>query len=172
MNYSNNPYMNPYMNSQMNFNNPYLAQPMQQQARPVQNQQPVSQPTPQPVPQYSPIGLQGKSVDSIDVVKATDIPLDGSVSYFPIMDGSAIITKQLQVDGTSKITIYKPVDEEQEKVEAPRYMTQEQFEEKIKSINESVPDYKEDIKKINRQIEDLTDDIASINKSLKKRKED
>ena len=28
--------------------------------------------------------LNGKQVDSIDVVKATDIPLDGSVSYFPI----------------------------------------------------------------------------------------
>lgn len=171
MNYSNNPYMNAYMNPQMNFNNPYMVQPMQQ-ARPVPNQQPVAQPTPQPVPQYTQIGLQGKSVDSIDVVKATDIPLDGSVSYFPIMDGSAIITKQLQADGTSKITVYKPVNEEDQKIELPKYITQEQFDEKIKSINENNPDYKEDIKKINRQIEDLTDDIANINKNLKKRKDD
>ena len=48
-----------------------------------------------------PLGLQGKTVDNIEVVKATDIPLDGSVSYFPLVDGSSIITKQLQADGTS-----------------------------------------------------------------------
>lgn len=52
--------------------------------------------------------LLGKSVDSIDVVKAIDIPLDGSVSYFPLTDNSAIVTKQLMSNGTSKITIFKP----------------------------------------------------------------
>ena len=48
--------------------------------------------------------LNGKSVDSLDVVKAMDIPLDGSISYFPLTDGSAIVSKQLQNDGTSKIS--------------------------------------------------------------------
>lgn len=33
--------------------------------------------------------------------------MDGSVSYFPVADGSAIVSKQLQTDGTSKIQIYK-----------------------------------------------------------------
>ena len=45
------------------------------------------------------INLQRKSVDSIDVVKAMDIPLDGSISYFPLTDGSAIVSKQLLQDG-------------------------------------------------------------------------
>lgn len=40
--------------------------------------------------------LQGKSIDNLEVVKAMDIPLDGSISYFPLVDGSAIVTKQLQ----------------------------------------------------------------------------
>lgn len=53
--------------------------------------------------------LNGKQVESIDVVKAMDIPMDGSISYFPIADGSAIVTKQLCIDGTSKTTIYKQV---------------------------------------------------------------
>ena len=44
-----------------------------------------------------------------------DIPLDGSISYFPLIDGSAIITKQVQNDGTSKIMIYKPTEEESNK---------------------------------------------------------
>lgn len=52
--------------------------------------------------------LQGKSVESLDVAKAIDIPIDGSISYFPLTDGSAIITKQLQMDGKSKTVIYKP----------------------------------------------------------------
>lgn len=51
--------------------------------------------------QSTPQGLQGKVVDNIEVVKAMDIPLDGSTSYFAIADGSAIVTKQLQQDGTS-----------------------------------------------------------------------
>jgi hypothetical protein len=48
--------------------------------------------------------LLGKVVDGIDVVRGLDIPLDGSTSYFPLADGSAIATKQLQQDGTSRIT--------------------------------------------------------------------
>lgn len=52
--------------------------------------------------------LQGKSVESFDVARAIDIPIDGSISYFPLTDGSAIITKQLQMDGKSKTVIYKP----------------------------------------------------------------
>ena len=67
-----------------------------------QTYQPQPQPTYQP---QQPVGIQGKTVDSLEVVKAMDIPLDGSVSYFPLVDGSAIETKQLQQDGTSKTII-------------------------------------------------------------------
>ena len=51
--------------------------------------------------------LQGKAVDSLDVVKAMDVPLDGSITYFPKTDGTAIYTKQLQTDGTSRISTYE-----------------------------------------------------------------
>lgn len=164
MNYSNNPYMNGYMG----YNNPYIAQPMQQ-ARPVQPQPQVQQPVAQPVQQYNPImGLQGKSVDSIDVVKAMDIPLDFSVSYFPLTDGSAIITKQMQTDGTSKIIVYKP-SEEKESAKKIEYITDEQFNEAIKKMDNK--DLKDDIKVMKRQIEDLTEDLKEINKDLKKRKD-
>lgn len=52
--------------------------------------------------------LQGKTVESLEIAKLIEIPLDGSTSYFPLADGSAIITKQLQMDGKSKTVIYKP----------------------------------------------------------------
>lgn len=64
--------------------NPYLQNQFQPQGQRFQtsDQQYVSQfnqqSTPQPAPVYKPtvVGLQGKSVDNIEVVKATDIPLD------------------------------------------------------------------------------------------------
>ena len=97
------------MNYYPNYNQFYqpqmrMQQPMQQ---PI-NQQ-IQQPIVQPVQPIQNIGLQGKSVDSIDVVKAMDISMDGSMNFFPLADGSAIATKQLQQDGTSKVVVYKPI---------------------------------------------------------------
>ena len=93
------------------------------------NQQQPQQMPRQTAPMYKPqtgITLQGKVVDSLDVVKATDIPYDGSVSYFPLTDGSAIITKQLQQDGTSKMVIYKPISDDEDN-NKPKYMTEAEF---------------------------------------------
>ena len=123
----------------------------------------------QPQPVYKPvISLQGKTVDSIDVVKATDIPLDGSVSYFPIVDGSAIVTKQLMQDGTSKVVIYKPIEENEVKEEA-KFVTVEEFNERLKGLDND--GFKDDLKDIKRKIEDFEEDINNINKDLKKRKD-
>ena len=114
------------------------------------------QPQPQPLQQFKQsIGLQGKSVDSLDVVKAIDIPLDGTISYFPIIDGSAIVSKQLQQDGTSKTIIYKPV--ENENIVQPKYITEEQLNQAIKNIDNK--DIKDEIKTLKRQIRDLSDEI-------------
>ena len=139
--------------------NPYYSgtMPMQPQA---QRMQPVEQQYMQP--QFKQvIGLQGKSVDSIDVVKAMDIPLDGSISYFPITDGSAIITKQLQADGSSKTMVYKPVDEE-EVSKMPKYVTSEELQEAISKIDNS--SLKDEIKSIRRQVKDLAGDIEDLRK--------
>ena len=106
----------------------YGINPIQQQMqRMPQVEQPYNQYL-QPQPIYKQqVGLQGKSVDSIDVVKAMDIPLDGTVSYFPLTNGTAIVTKQLQQDGTSKTIVYEPVKEEDKKQEAPKYVTGEEL---------------------------------------------
>jgi hypothetical protein len=99
-------------------------------------------------------GLLGKSVDNIDVVKATDIPLDGSISYFPLTDGSAIVSKQLQSDGTSKITIYKPTKEENNEV--VKFATLEDIQDAISELDLSdIQDLKDDIKEIKKQIKEF-----------------
>lgn len=120
------------------------------QQRPIQPMQPIQ---PMTLQNDRPM-LNGKSVDSIDVVKAMDIPLDGSVSYFPLTDGSAIITKKLQTDGTSKTTIYKPVDED--KLDTIKYATLEDLSKAIGEIDLSdIDDLKDDIKELKQQLKDL-----------------
>lgn len=138
--------------------NPYQQQPVQ----PNQIQQPI-QPMQQNAQQTfnSTNILQGKSVDSIDVVKAMDIPLDGSVSFFPLTDGTAIVTKQLQKDGTSKTTIYKPITETSETESESKYITIDEFNETIKQISNN-NNYKEDIKEMKRQIKNILEDIREI----------
>lgn len=158
------PYYNqPYMNYGNQY---YQQQPMQQQiAQPMQ--QPVQQ-TIQPQQVYKPsLGLQGKSVDSLDVVKAMDIPLDGSISYFPLTDGTAIVTKQLQQDGTSKTMIYKPMEDKPE-VPIPNYLTQEEFDKKIKTLNND--SLRNEMVEIKQQLSDLIFDFNEIKNELRNRK--
>ena len=78
--------------------------------------------------------LQGKQVDNIDVVRATEIPFDGSISYFPLTDGSAILTKQLMQDGTSRINVYKPIEE----VKEDKLVTQSELEKQINALKEEL----------------------------------
>lgn len=128
--YNQNPYFNPYLN--------------------VQPQQVP------PTPMRYNTGLQGKSIDNLEVVKAMDIPLDGSISYFPLVDGTAIVTKQLQQDGTSKITIFKPI--EAEEATSVKYATIEDIENRINNIK--MPDIKllqDEIKTLKKQIRILLD---------------
>lgn len=102
----NNPY--PIYNpQQMNYN--YMQQPytvyfpyqqMQQQQR---FQQPVEQPQ-----QQMPQGINGKVVQVMENITANDVPMDGSVAFFPKQDMSEIYAKSWNADGTIKTIVYKP----------------------------------------------------------------
>lgn len=142
------------------YNNPYIMyqpriQPMEPIQQPVQPiQQPIQQPVTQPIVQNNQAMLLGKHVESIDVVKATEVPFDGSISYFPLSDGSSIITKKIQNDGTSKIVIYKPVIEEEKK--EPKYITEDDLQKAISSIDLSdLKTLKSDIKDFDRRLKDI-----------------
>ena len=138
-------YINPYVNQKSYY--PYYPNNIndnQNKINPIQ-----------PIQTSAPFGLLGKTVDSIDVVKAMDIPLDGSTSYFPLSDGSAILTKKLQSDGTSKIIIYKPIEEKKEKEQT--YVTYQELDERLELI---------DIEDIN-DIKDLKDELKNLQKEIK-----
>lgn len=129
--YNANQYMptnyNPYMQAQQRTQEQY--QPMQY------NRQP---------------SLQGKTVDNIEVVKAIDIPLDGSVSYFPLADGTAIVSKRIKDDGSSEIAIYKLSKEKEIDV---KYITVDEFQNALRELNiNEIDDIKEDIKEIKKKL--------------------
>ena len=126
--------------------NPYLNRYYgQQQPQPME--MPMQQ---QNVSQMVLNRLNGKQVESIDIVKNLEIPLDGSISYFPLVNGSAIATKQLMQDGTSKITIYEPKTQK----EQIKYATIEDIDKKLENLDFS-------------EIDDLKDELNDIKKELK-----
>ena len=132
-------YGNPYFNQQQRFQN-------------IPNQQyipPMQQPMTTIPPINTQVGLQGKVVESIDVVKAMDIPLDGSASYFVISDGSAIVSKQLQNDGTSKMVVYKPSQEE--KKETIEFATLDELQDVLSDLQ----DLKDEMKEIKKQFKEF-----------------
>ena len=115
---------------------PLTAQPMEMSMQP--------QTTPQMALNRQNI-LYGKQVDNLEVVKATDIPLDGSISYFPLADGSAIVTKQLGLNGVSKIIVYKPTEtEEPEKVEYATTDDVNELRNEIKELKDKLENKKEE----------------------------
>lgn len=139
------------------YNQPFNYNPYMQPQYNRMPQQPMQQPTVNENLTVQPVNnsykLNGKAVESIDVVKAMDIPMDGSVSYFPIADGSAIVTKQLQMDGTSKMVIYKPIEND---ANTPKYATMEDIKKSINQIDLSeIDDLKEEIKELKQEIKNL-----------------
>lgn len=136
-------YGNPYFAQQQRFQQPMINQPTQPQPY-IPTIQPINNPT----------SLLGKAVESVDVVKAMDIPFDGSISYFPLTDGSAIITKQLQTDGTSKMVVYKPAQED--KKDVVQFATLEDIENAINDLDLSdIQDIRDDIKEIKKQLKEF-----------------
>lgn len=148
----NNPYSyNPYYQSMMSTNGQQFGgQVNGQVGGQVNTTQMVTQPR-----------LNGKLVDSIEVVKAIEYPLDGSISYFPTTDGSAIVTKQLMQDGTSKTLVYKPVVEQKNEV---KYLTQDDMKNAIDDLDLSqIDDLKDDIKDLRQEFKDLKKSIKKEN---------
>ena len=54
-------------------------------------------------------GIFGKVVQSQDSIVANDVPMNGSVAFFPKSDLSEIYAKQWSADGTISTMVFKPV---------------------------------------------------------------
>lgn len=95
MNYLNNP--NYLSNYPYGYMNQYVPQPQPQQflSQPMQSQA------------QQPQALNGKIVDSADVVEATEVPI-GGYGIFPKADLSEIYIKSWNNNGTTSIITFKP----------------------------------------------------------------
>lgn len=97
--------MNPYQMPQANNYMPQY-QTYQQAYNPMQNIQRFQQ---QQQPEQMQQGIFGKVVQSQDSIVANDVPMNGSVAFFPKSDLSEIYAKQWSADGTISTMVFKPV---------------------------------------------------------------
>lgn len=89
--------------------NAYPYNPMQRFQEQQLPQQPVQQ-----VPQQQNLiqaGINGKMVTAVEQIAANDVPMDGSVAFFPKQDLTEIYAKQWGADGSIKTVVYKPYTE-------------------------------------------------------------
>lgn len=61
-------------------------------------------------PQVQFLGLSGKFVQSMDNFTPNDVPMDGSVAFFPRQDMTEIYARAWQADGSIKTVVFKPVE--------------------------------------------------------------
>lgn len=94
-------YFAQYPQYQQMMQNPYL-----QRMENLQQFQQAINPVPQTAPIIQPLG---KIVENEEVVKSTEIPMDGNMYYFPTADGSAVYGKRWTQNGTTQILAFKPV---------------------------------------------------------------
>lgn len=97
--------MNPYQMPQTNNYMPQY-QTYQQAYNPMQNIQRFQQPQ---QPDQMQQGIFGKVVQSQDSIVANDVPMNGSVAFFPKSDLSEIYAKQWSADGTISTMVFKPI---------------------------------------------------------------
>lgn len=93
------------------YQQPYMQNPYMQRMENLQQFQQAIQPQAQmqSANNFTPLG---KIVDSVDIVKATDIPMDGSMYYFPKADGSMVFGKQWLANGQTRILTFKAILDE------------------------------------------------------------
>lgn len=125
------PYVNPYLQRMENL------QQFQQALNPapVQNQFPAL----------------GKIVESMDIVRVTDIPMDGNMYYFPKADGTEVYGKQFGTDGKTRILTFKPVlDSEPNNVSSDT----EKFD--FDGMNERINNVLECIRSLNEKLDKIS----------------
>lgn len=80
--------------------------------------------------------LQGKVVDSVDMVRVNEVPF-GGFGVFPKGDLSEIYVKSWNNNGTTQINTYRPIPMEDTR-EAKENSSRDELLEKINALNEKL----------------------------------
>lgn len=101
------PYVNPYYLQQNQQGYPQYYNPLAQvQNRTIDYQQNI----PNNYQQNQIVqGINGKIIAEMSQITANDVPMDGSVAFFPKQDLSEVYAKSWNADGTIRTVTYKPV---------------------------------------------------------------
>jgi hypothetical protein len=102
----NNPYQTPIMNNYLPQYGAYQYNPMANIQR-FQSQEQIQPQIQQPMPQQI-AGINGRIVQAVENINANEVPMDGSMAFFPKQDMSEIYVKGWNADGTIKTIVYKP----------------------------------------------------------------
>ena len=154
--------MMPFQNMNPNYfawQNQYLPPQQNPYLQRMENLQQFQQALQPQTPVQSQFPALGKMVDSIDAVKATDIPMDGNMYYFPKADGTEIYGKQWLSTGQTQILAFKPVLEDN-----PNNTPSNGEKIEISAFGEVLDG-------IQREIKTLSEKIDKINKTSKAKKE-
>lgn len=88
----------PYQQPMMNYTPNYGAY----QYNPMANYQRYQQPEPTQ-------GISGRVVQAVETINPNEVPMDGSVAFFPKQDLTEIYAKSWNADGTIRTLTFKPV---------------------------------------------------------------
>lgn len=94
----------------------------------------------------------GKVVESVDVLKTLEVPMDGQQYYFPKADGTEIYAKQWLPNGTTRILTFKPSldDKVDENTLEEEKMNVEQFNKVVEGILNEIQTINSKIDKISK----------------------
>lgn len=102
----NNPYQTPIINNYLPQYGAYQYNPMANIQR-FQSQEQIQPQIQQPMPQQI-AGINGRIVQAVENINANEVPMDGSMAFFPKQDMSEIYVKGWNADGTINTIVYKP----------------------------------------------------------------
>ena len=138
-----------------NYSGNYNYQPMQQfnpYLQRMENLQQFQQTlNPMPMQMQNQFPALGKIVESVDIVKVTDIPMDGNMYYFPKADGTEIYGKQFGMDGKTRILTFKPLLEDN-----PNNSPSEQEKINFGAFSEVLGAIQNDIKALNEKVDKIS----------------
>lgn len=153
-------YQGNYQQPMMNMSNPYMdrlnqLQQFQQNLQPQAGTQ-MSLPN-----QFVPLG---KMVENEYIVKATDIPMDGNMYYFPKADGSMIFSKQWLPNGTTRLIAFKPILDGKANISSSG-----DTEHDLEALEEFKTVFLEQIESVNERLDRIESNIrqGSTNKAKK-----
>ena len=110
--------------------------------------------------------LQGKVVDSIDMVRVNEVPF-GGFGVFPKGDLSEVYIKSWNSNGTTQINTYKPVPAE-ETTEAKEFSSIEALSKKMDELIElNMEDNNKKLEDINNQVITFKQNVSDKLKDTK-----